>query len=200
MTPDERPGVPNYHGWWKGDQGQVGAFLYGYDSLWLPVSLLDSAQRPKLVDALFAGSRHKEVKLHFNKGLAGAPAQAIAATRETATNPAVCEAFALAIIADGGQPAYPGQQRPAMDLKAAHQAAHAVDQAAAALRRIAPKAGSYVSESNYFNGSWGRDFWGENYARLRSVKAKYDPDGLFFAHHGIGSEEWSADGFVRLKS
>ena len=182
MIPDERPGVPNYHGWWKGDQGQVGAFLYGYDSLWLPVSLLDSAQRPKLVDALFAGSRHKEVKLHFNKGLAGAPAQAIAATRETATNPAVCEAFALAIIADGGQPAYPGQQRPAMDLKAAHQAAHAVDQAAAALRRIAPNAGSYVSESNYFNESWGRDFWGENYARLKAVKAKYDPDGLFFGY------------------
>jgi FAD/FMN-containing dehydrogenase len=198
MIPDERPGVPNYHGWWKGNQGELGAFLYGFDSLWLPVSLLDSAQRLKLVDALFASSRYKEMRLDFNKGLAGAPAKAIAAARETATNPAVCEAFALAMIADGEGPAYPGEKRPAIDLKAAHQAAHAVDQAAAELRRIAPNAGSYVSESNYFNESWGRDFWGENYARLKAVKARYDPEGLFFVHHGVGSEEWSADGFVRL--
>ena len=198
MIPDERPGVPNYHGWWKGDQDQVGAFIYGYDSLWLPASLLDPAQRPKLVDALFAGSRHTKVGLHINKGLAGAPAEAIAATRETATNPAVCEAFALALIADGGGSAYPGEKRPAMDLGAAHRAASAVDLAAAELRRIAPDAGSYVSESNYFNESWSRDFWGENYERLKAVKAKYDPDGLFFVHHGVGSERWSPDGFTRL--
>jgi FAD/FMN-containing dehydrogenase len=197
-VPDERPGAPKYRGWWKGDQDQVGAFIYGYDSLWLPASLLDPAQRPKLVDALFASSRHTKVGLHFNKGLAGAPAEAIAATRETATNPAVCEAFALALISDGGGSAYPGEKRRKVDLKAANKAAHAVDQAAAELRRIVPDAGSYVSESNYFNESWSRDFWGENYARLKAVKAKYDPDGLFFVHHGVGSEGWSPDGFTRL--
>jgi FAD/FMN-containing dehydrogenase len=198
MTPDKRPGIPNYYGWWNGDQDQVGAFLYGYDSLWLPVSLLDSGQRPILVDTLFSSSRYKGVQLQFNKGLAGAPAEVIAATRETAINPRVCEAFALAIIADGEASAYPGENRPPMNLKAAHEAAHAIDKAAAELRRIAPNSGSYVSESNYFNESWARDFWGENYERLRAVKAKYDPDGLFFVHHGVGSEEWSPDGFTRL--
>jgi hypothetical protein len=30
------------------------------------------------------------------------------------------------------------------------------------------------------------------------VKNLYDPDGLFFDHHGVGSERWSADGFTRL--
>jgi FAD/FMN-containing dehydrogenase len=85
-----------------------------------------------------------------------------------------------------------------MDLAAAHEDARAIDRATAELRRIAPLAGSYVSESNYFNAQWSRAFWGEHYQRLRAIKAKYDPDGLFFVHHGVGSEDWSADGFTRL--
>ena len=61
-----------------------------------------------LVDALFAASRHWRFALHFNKGLAGAPAEAVAAARDTATNPAVTEAFALAISAAEEGPAFPG--------------------------------------------------------------------------------------------
>jgi hypothetical protein len=110
----------------------------------------------------------------------------------------ICEAFALAIIAGGEAQAYPGFTRPAMDLKAAHADAQAIDQATAALRTIAPDAGSYVSESNYFNPSWQRAFWGKNYSRMVTVKARYDPDGLFFVRHGAGSEKWSDDGFNRL--
>jgi hypothetical protein len=33
---------------------------------------------------------------------------------------------------------------------------------------------------------------------LAAVKKLYDPGGLFFVHHGVGSEEWSADGFTRF--
>jgi hypothetical protein len=56
-----------------------------------------------------------------------------------------------------------------------------------------------VSGSNYFNASWQKEYWGTNYSRLRAIKRKYDPDGLFFVHHGVGSEEWSGDGFTRLQ-
>jgi FAD/FMN-containing dehydrogenase len=198
MIPDTRQGAPAYHAWWKGDQDQVGAFLHAYDSLWLPATLLRGQERQRLVEALFAGGRFKEIQLHCNKGLAGAPAAAITAAKDTATNPAVTEAFALAIIADGEASAYPGEPRRGLDLSAARADARAIDAAAAALRRLVPEAGSYVSESNFFNAKWQQAFWGEHYARLRAVKANYDPDGLFFAHHGVGSEEWSPDGFTRL--
>jgi FAD/FMN-containing dehydrogenase len=195
MISDPRAGAPVSHAYWSGDQDQASAFLHGFESLWLPAALLEQANQPRIADALFAASRRWEVELHFNKGLAGAPAAAIAAARDTATNPAVLDSFALAIIANGGPPPMPG--RP-FDADSAHAEAHAVDAAAAELRKIAPGAGSYVSESNYFNPDWEQAFWGGNFRKLRSVKAKYDPDGLFFVHHGVGSDAWSSDGFTRL--
>jgi hypothetical protein len=194
MIPDDRPGVPGYHGWWKGDQGQVGVYLNGYDSLWIPAALLSPPE--KLAEALFEASRPKKVELHCNKGLAGAPAGARRAALDTATNPAVVGAFALAIIADGQASAYPGERKP--DLGDAQKDADAIAKAAAALRSCVPNAGSYVSESNYFNPRWQDAYWGPNHARLAAIKAKYDPDCLFFVHNGVGSEGWSEDGFTRL--
>jgi FAD/FMN-containing dehydrogenase len=198
MIPDKRPGASPDHGWWEGDQDQVGAFLHGYESLWLPASLLNEAAQPRLSEALFAASRHKNVLLHINKGLAFAPADAIRASLDTAMNPAVTEAFALAIIADGERPSYPGMKRPPMDLEAARKDARAIDLATDELRKVAPEPGSYVSESNYFNKNWQRAYFGTNYPRLQAIKKKYDPDGLFFVHNGVGSEQWSTDGFTRL--
>jgi FAD/FMN-containing dehydrogenase len=198
MIQDKRAGASRDHGWWEGDQDQVGAYLHGYDSLWLPAALLKPQAQASLVAALFAGSRFKEIELHFNKGLAGAAPGAIAAALDTATNPAVTEAFALAIIADGEGAAYPGMARPAMDLEAAHRDARAIERATAELRKVAPDAGSYVSESNFFNKRWQQDYWGEHYPKLQAIKKRYDPEGLFFVHNGVGSEDWSADGFTRL--
>jgi FAD/FMN-containing dehydrogenase len=199
LISDPRPGAPAKHAWWSGDRGQVGAFLHGYESLWLPATLLQKDQQQRLADALFAASRHKKVEMHFNKGIAGAPAAAVAATKDTATNPAVLDAFTLVIIADGERPSYPGLARPAMDTTAARRNKNEIDLAAAELFKITPDAGSYVSESNYFNASWQKAYWGTNYSKLRAIKTKYDPDGLFFVHHGVGSEDWSGDGFTRVK-
>jgi FAD/FMN-containing dehydrogenase len=195
MIADKREGAPSYHGWWDGDGEQVGIFLHAYDSLWLPASLL--RERKTLVQALFAGSRYKTVGLHFNKGLAGASSDVLAAANETATNPVVTEAFALAIIADGEAPAFPGEPRTPVDKAKARQDAQAITNAAACLRKVVSDKGSYVSESNYFNAEWQKEYWGGNHARLAKIKAKYDPDGLFTVHHGVGSEDWSADGFTR---
>jgi hypothetical protein len=199
MRRDDRPGAPAHHVWWAGDGDQAGQFLYGYASLWLPRSLLDESQRVRLVAALAHGSTRWPVSLHFNKGLAGAPREAVEAARNTATNPVVLESFALAILGSNGPAAYAGLPGGAADLRAADRDAADIRASIAALRAIVPNGGSYVSESDFFQRDWQRSFWGDNYSRLLAVKAKYDPTGLFFVHHGVGSEDWSPDGFTRVR-
>ena len=194
---DDRPGVPETNVFWPGDQGQAGQFLHGYDSAWLPAALLAPGRRHALADALFAASRHRAVSLHLNKGLAGAPAEALAAARDTAMNPAVLDAFALLITGAGEGPAFPGVagHEPAVDAARGHAAA--IGRAMAEIRKVVPRPAAYVAESNYFEPRWQEAFWGANYPRLVAAKERYDPEGLFFMHHGPGSERWSADGFTR---
>jgi hypothetical protein len=194
---DSRSGASPYNVWWNGDGGQVAWVVWGFESLWLPASLLQDDSQEKLANALFAASRFGEVELHFNKGLAGAPAEAIDAAKGTAMNPAVCEAFALAIIADGPGPAYPGVPGHEPEVTKGRTAADAVHRSMDELRRVATNSGAYVSESNFFESGSQHSYWGRNHARLAEIKTKYDPDGLFFVHNGVGSEQWSADGFSR---
>jgi FAD/FMN-containing dehydrogenase len=195
---DDRPGAPETHMWWVGNQNEVGIFWHGYQSAWLPAALLQRDQQQRLSDALFAASRHWIVHVQFNKGLAGAPPEVIAAARDTAMNPAVVDAFALVIIAGGRPGTYPGIPGHSPDLTVARQEAGKIDKSMDELRKVVPDPGSYVSESNFFEQSWQQSYWDTNYPRLRAVKAEYDPAGLFFVHHGVGSEEWSPDGFTRL--
>ena len=196
MTSDPRPGAPPSNVWWSDNTGEANAYLYGYESLWLPASLLKNLER--LAGSIFDASRHYELQFHFNKGLAGAPPQAIAAARDTATNPAVLDAFTLVIIATGLSNANPGGPGRQPDLVKGRADAEAIAAAAETLRALAPDSGAYANESSYFERNFQKSYWGSaNYARLSSVKKTYDPEGLFFVHNGVGSEDWSADGFTR---
>src|SRR5690606_22994781 len=87
LVQDDRPDAPSGRVAWRGDQDQVGWFIHGYQSAWMPASLLHKDRQLLLADALFACTRHWSVSFHFNKGLAGAPASEIAAARDTAMNP-----------------------------------------------------------------------------------------------------------------
>jgi FAD/FMN-containing dehydrogenase len=191
---DSHPGAAPGDFWWGGNGVEVGIYWHAYTSAWLPASLLQPANRARFVDAWFAASRHWGFALHCNKGLAGATDAVRAAARDTPMNPDAVDAFALAIVADIGTSLFTGAQR---DLADARARAARVQAAMKALRVAAPDTGAYVNECDYFQPDWQRAFWGANYARLTRVKRRYDPTGLFIAHHTVGSEGWSADGFTR---
>lgn len=194
---DDRPGAPRGNIYWRGDGNQAGQFHHAYGSMWLPVSLLEPGRRQTLVEALVDASREVGVSLHLNKGLAGAPAEVVAAARDTSTNPVVLDAFALAISGASQRLAYPGVPGHEPEVEHARERRQAIARGMSALRR-AGATGSYVAESDYFERDWQHAYWGENYTRLAAVKEKYDPEGLFVVHNGVGSERWSEDGFTRL--
>lgn len=199
VVADNRPGAPVDNIVWAGDAFQASQFIHGYGSAWLPQTLLGPDRQAALADALFAASQQWDFALHFNKGLAGAGPAQIAAARDTATNPQVLDAFALLITgSEGAPPALARLVGRTQDPAPARREAAANRRVMEALYGLVPDAGSYVSESDYFLEDWQRRFWGPNHARLQQVKQRYDPDGLFTVHHGVGSEAWSADGFTRM--
>lgn len=198
IATDNRPNADENNIFWKSNESEAGQFLWAYRSAWLPASLLEKNKQQQLADALFDASRNWTTSLHFNKGLAGAPEEEIIAAKDTAMNPDVLNAFALAIIAGEGAPAFTDIKGHEPDINEARTGAQKINKAMDELLKVAPGTGSYVSESNFFEEHWQQSFWGPNYQRLATIKKKYDPDGLFFVHHGVGSEEWSDDGFTKL--
>ncbi|KAF9891408.1 hypothetical protein FE257_004264 [Aspergillus nanangensis] len=67
-----------------------------------------------------------------------------------------------------------------------------------ALAKLAPDSGAYLNEGDFRQPDFQRVFYGENYARLRRVKAKYDPDDLFYGTTAVGSDEWRVSDDGRL--
>lgn len=184
---DERPGAPPERFWWASNQGEVSQYLHAYQSRWLPARLLTEAP-DDLADALLEATRHWRVGLHFNKALFGAAREAVARDRATALHRGAFDAAALVISASAEPLAFPGVPGHEPDLGLASRRARSVTAAMAPIRAVAPGAGTYVNEADYFEEDWRDTFWGDNYARLVAVKQRYDPDGLFRAHHCVGDE------------
>ncbi|HEY4144311.1 FAD-dependent oxidoreductase [Pinirhizobacter sp.] len=184
-VPDDRPGTPAYHMMWAGDREQVGTYLHAYTSAWLPSELLQGNKVETLATAIVEASRELGFALHFNKGLYGASAQTLAQARDTAMNPEVLNAFALAIIANGGPPVFEGLPGVHRDEAKAQRGAEATQKSYARLTQVAPGAGAYFSESDFFQKDYKKAYWGTNVPRLAAVKRKYDPEGIFMVRNGI---------------
>ena len=142
-----------------------------------------AGQRERLVDALAAAAAagHSQVEIYFGKGLAGGRPEAIDATRDTATNPAALDAFALAICGAGAPPAYPGVPGHEPDPEKARRDAAAVTAAMGELRKLTPRPASYVWETDYFEPNWRGLVLGRQLLAAARDQQKYDPEGLFFS-------------------
>ena len=64
--------------------------------------------------------------------------------------------------------------------------------------RLEPDMGAYLNEADANERDFQRSFWGKNYPRLREVKKKWDPKGIFITRRGVGSEDWDEEGFCRV--
>jgi FAD/FMN-containing dehydrogenase len=193
---DERAESPADRFWWAGDGDQVSTYWYAYQSRWVPLELFESGKVKTLATALFQASRHWSIGLHFNKAQAGADDEAVRRGKQTAMNPAVYSAATLILVAASGS-GHPGVAGHEPDRAKGEAAKAGVTAAMKFIRDVTPSSGSYVNEADYFEPDWQRSFWGENYPRLLEIKRKYDPDGLFYCHHCVGSEGWSNDGMCR---
>lgn len=63
-----------------------------------------------------------------------------------------------------------------------------------ALRELAPESGAYMSEADPTEPDWQTTLFGEKYERLLEIKQKWDPQGVFWCQHCVGSEFWRFEG------
>ena len=185
---DPRPGQPKTQFSWAGNQAEVSAYIRSYQSRWLPISMLRPASAPALADTLIAAAKHRGLTLQFNKGLSGAPPEAIARERQTSVNPVVLDAACLIIVAADETGVYPGVPGHEPNVAQGKAMAARIGEAMKIIREATPGSGAYVNEADYFEPDWQRSFWGVNYPRLLAIKKRVDPDNLFRVHHGIGSD------------
>lgn len=181
-------GAPKEEFWWKGNSDEVYIYLYAHVTRWIPIALFSNDHVDALANAFYQASRLTSVSFHANKGLSGASADAIRRGRETSTNPTVYDAAGLVIIAAGSNE----QQKP--DPVKVKKTIENINQAMQYITAITPNAGTYANESDYFQKNWQQDFWGKNYKQLLEIKQTYDPEGLFYCHHCVGSEKWDDAG------
>ncbi|KAI9677544.1 MAG: hypothetical protein M1817_006498 [Caeruleum heppii] len=66
------------------------------------------------------------------------------------------------------------------------------------LKAISPSSGTYMNEGDFRDPDWKSAFYGKNYDRLRSIKAKYDPNNVFYATTAVGSDYWKVEADGRL--
>ena len=66
------------------------------------------------------------------------------------------------------------------------------------LKAIAPDSGVYLNEGDWRSPDWQTDFYGANYAKLKSIKNKYDPNSIFYATTAVGSDDWVIEAPGRL--
>lgn len=56
---------------------------------------------------------------------------------------------------------------------------------------ITPDSAAYLNEASFMEEDWKATFFGVNYDALLAIKQKWDPEGVFYAYKGVGSDAWT---------
>jgi hypothetical protein len=193
---DDRPDAPDSNIFWASNRSEAGQVLHGYQSAWLPARLLQDDKRGDLVEALFAASRHWGISLHIIRGL---PARPKPRWLRRATLQRIRRFWAPSLCSS----AAPRSSRPIPPFPATSRMRRRREAMRRRSRRLWPRSATGlapeapISRKAITSRMNGRTPSGARTTAVCAVKAKYDPDGLFIVHHGVGSEGWSADGFTR---
>jgi hypothetical protein len=59
------------------------------------------------------------------------------------------------------------------------------------LEAVTPNSGAYMNEADFRQPRFEQEFFGANWARLSSIKEKWDPMHLFWAIKSVGSDYWT---------
>lgn len=66
------------------------------------------------------------------------------------------------------------------------------------IEAITPYSGTYMNEADFQQPNWQWTFFGTNYAELVYLKTKWDPNLIFYANRGVGSEYWNISSSGRM--
>ena len=56
---------------------------------------------------------------------------------------------------------------------------------------VTPGSGAYMNEADYLQPNFQYEFFGSNYLKLLKIKQRYDPEQIYYATKGAGSEVWN---------
>lgn len=123
--------------------------------------------------------------------VAGGQVAVDAADTYSGVNPAWRTAVVHNIVAEGWAP---GSSQEIID--ATHRDITYVK--TGAMRKIAPRTGSYLNEADWADPWYKEDFYGEALGKLEVVKRRWDCEGVFYCPTCVGSWEWKEDEVGRL--
>lgn len=206
------PKEPERAYFWNENVGEISAFWLGYYSRFLMNShFMENTNRgAKILHNL---AKVFDFNIHFNKAQYGASQWAVDELDNTPMHPTVKTSFGLMIMANNVKhysPLVPNHlQNKTSNVNdfIAYCDTDKLDECWAIdeyneqmrnFRAETPGAGAYFNEADYFEPNWQETFWGkENYDRLYDIKKTWDPNGIFYCHNCVGSEDWKEGGMCK---
>ena len=172
MLADDRPGAPPDNVFWAGDPGEAGRFLHGYQSAWLPASLLQQdrqersptrcSRQPGIGACCCTSTRAWRARL---------PTRWRRRATRRRTRPCSTRSRWRS-SARRGPPAYPGVPGHEPDRRGRARQRAAIGAAMAELRKLVPDAGLVrLARATTSSADWQHAFWGELRAAARGEDA-----------------------------